>query len=144
MTRSTLFLAAILLAFVPATASAQRPYKDGNVVDVTAVRTKPGMFDTYMKHLAGPYKVQMEAYKKAGLVVDWKVLSVSPRGPHDANVYLVVTYPNMAVFDQSERFDEIGMAASKSTSAQADKEYADRGSMREILGSTLTREVLLK
>jgi hypothetical protein len=137
-------LVAAALAMGSFTAAAQHPYKEGPVVSVSEVRTKPGRFDDYMSFLSGAYKAQMEAYKKEGLILDWKILSVAPRTPHDADVILVVTYPNMAVLDQTDRFDEVGNRALRSTVEQQNKAFAERGVMRETLGSYLTRELILK
>jgi hypothetical protein len=79
--------------------AADRPYTEGNVVDVSAIRTEPGMFDEYMKYIAGPYKQLMEEQKKAGVIVSWAVYSVVPQGPHDPDLYLVTTFKNMAALD---------------------------------------------
>ena len=133
------------LCLIPAVAFAQetRPYTDGPVVNVTYVRVKPGHFDDYMRHLGGVYRKQMEAFQKAGLVIGYKVYSVAPRSPAEPDVILTVTYPNMAALDKSQEFDAIGSQIAGSFSAQ-DKAYAERGSMREILGSALMREQILK
>ena len=64
-------------------AAADRAYTEGVVVDVASIRTEPGMFDEYLKYLAGPYKQLMEEQKKAGIIVDYAVYAVSPRGPDD-------------------------------------------------------------
>jgi hypothetical protein len=137
--------AAAALCFLPLIACAQetRPYTDGPVVEVTYVRVKPGQLDTYMRHLAGVYRKQMDAFQKAGLVTAYRVYSVTPRSPAEPNVILTVTYPNMAALDKSQEFDAIGVQVAGSMSAQ-DKAYADRGSMREILGGALMREMILK
>jgi len=64
-------------------AAADRPYTEGTVLNVAAVRTEPGMFEEYMKYLAGSYKQLMEEQKKAGVIVDYTIYSANPRGPHD-------------------------------------------------------------
>lgn len=138
-------LVALALITLAGTAAAEstRPYKDGPVTDVTFVRTKPGQFDAYMRFLAGSYKAQMEASQKAGLVIGYKVFVTEPRGPHDANVILTVTYPNMATLDKTDEFDAVSAKVAGPMEAQ-NKAYADRGSMREPLGSQLMRELILK
>src|SRR5260370_16826263 len=85
------------LCFVPAIALAQetRPYTFGPVTAVTYVKVKPGHFDEYMTHLGGAYRKQMQAFQKAGLVVDYKVYSTTAPPPPDPHVILPVTYPNM-------------------------------------------------
>jgi hypothetical protein len=59
---------------------ADRPYTEGNVLQATAIRTEPGMFDESMKYLAGPYRQIMEEQKKAGIIVGYDFYSALPRG----------------------------------------------------------------
>ena len=141
--KATLAALALLAIATAAQAQSMRPYKDGPVVDMTYVRTEPGRFDDYMRHLGGTYKKNMEANIKAGLVVSYQVLTVAPRTPADPDVILSVTYPNMATFDKSEEFDKVSTQNIGPIDAQ-NKAFADRGAMRRILGSTLTREAILK
>ncbi|MFL5460450.1 MAG: hypothetical protein ACJ8AP_01145 [Gemmatimonadales bacterium] len=63
-----LFLLSVALVLAAPTAAQQssRPYTEGGVTEVQYIRVKPGHFDEYMTFLAGPYKQQMEAQKKAG------------------------------------------------------------------------------
>jgi hypothetical protein len=104
---------------------------------------KPGHFDEYMTHLGGVYRKQMEAFKKAGLVTDYKVHSVTPRTPADPDVILTVTYPNYAALDKNADFDAIGQQVAGSISSQ-NKGYESRGAIREVLGGILTQEMILK
>ncbi len=139
----TLLIAFALLAATEAFAQGSRPYKDGPVTQVSFIRVKPGQFDIYMKYLAGPYRTQMEASQKAGLVIAWKVFSVDPRTAQDPNVILTVTYPNMATLDKTEEFDAV-LANVGTTIEAANKGFADRSTMREAIGTQLMREVILK
>ncbi len=66
---------------------------------VSAIRTEPGMFETYMKYLGTTYKQLMEEQKKAGIILDWSVYQTTPRSPDDPDLYLIVTYKNMAAMD---------------------------------------------
>ena len=143
--KPTLLIGAAIVAVLPALAAAQetRPYTNGQVVQVSYIRVKPGQFDEYMRHLGGMYRKQLEAFRKAGLVTDFKVYAATPRSPSEANVILTVTYPNMAAFDRSSEFDAIGQQVAGSFTEQ-NKGFADRGAIREVLGSELVREVVLK
>ncbi len=145
MKRIPALLAALALLALAATAAAEdiRPYRNGPVTDVTFIRTKPGQFDEYMRYLAQSYKAQMEASQKAGLVVGFKVFVTEPRTPHDPDVVLTVTYPNMATLDKTAEFDAVAAKTSGSMVEQ-NKAFADRGSMREVIGSQLMRELILK
>lgn len=139
-------LAAALLSVFSMTVSAddERSYNEGNVVDVTAVRTKPGMFDAYMKWLDTTYKQLMDEQKKAGIIVDYAAYAGSPRTPHDPDVYLVTVYKNMAALDNLDERTEAIARKVWASRDQANKADAERGVMREILGDELIRELKLK
>jgi hypothetical protein len=113
------------------------------VVIVTYVKLKPGKFDEYMRYLAGPYRKLQEEQKRAGLVNGFNVYGLRAKGPTDPDVVLSVSYPNMAALDRSDDFDAASSRVMGSFSAM-DKAFADRGTMRDILGSELMREIVLK
>ncbi len=69
-----------------------KSYTGGDGFGGHSVRTKPGMFDAYMKWLDTTGKQLREDEKKTGLIVDYAVYAVMPRSPQDPDVYLVVTY----------------------------------------------------
>ena len=102
MSRSILHLfTAILFAIASPAVIAQDtlPYKDGAVVIVTSVRTQPGKFNEYFRYLSGPYSQIMEQAKKEGVVTSYSFFGAQPKSPDEPDLYLVETYPNMAVFD---------------------------------------------
>jgi hypothetical protein len=113
------------------------------VVDVSFIRTKPGQFDNYMKFLDGPFKTLMEAQKKAGLILAYRVFSTEPRNPHEADVILSVTFANMAALDKTDEADAVAKKVLGSSDDQS-KATLDRGAMRDVLGSQLMREMILK
>ena len=86
-------------AISSALADDAKSYTEGTVLEVTSIRTKPGMFDAYMKWLDTTGKQLREDEKKAGLILDYAVYSATPRSPHDPDIYLVITYKNMAALD---------------------------------------------
>src|SRR5579871_629579 len=141
-----LLAAAAALTFVSTLALAQepRPFTEGAVSTVASVRTKPGMFNAYMKWLDTKYKSLMDDEKKAGLIVDYAVYEVMPRSPHDPDLYLVVTYKNFAALDGLD--DKVEPLARKifATRDAADKATAERESIREILGTQVIRNLMLK
>ncbi len=135
-----------LLAFVALTGAqaADRPYTEGPVLDVTSVRTEPGMFDEYMKYLAGPYKQLMEEQKKAGIILDYSFYSVTPRGPDDPDLYLVTVFKNFAALDGlDDRTDAITEKVMGNAAQQTDATIK-RGKLRTILGDEMMRELVLK
>ena len=145
MKNRTLHFAAYALIAVATAVSAQEPrvYKEGPLVEISSIKVKPGQFDNYMKYLAGPYRDLMEANKKAGLVVSFAVYANRARNPQDADLFLVTTYANWAALDRVEDGIAVAQKVMGSASTQA-KAFADRGTMREVLGSNIVQELVLK
>jgi hypothetical protein len=140
-----LALTALSIGAMPsASADESRSYNEGTVTEVTSIRTKPGMFDAYMKWLDTTGKQLREDEKKAGIIVDYAVYGVMPRSPHDPDLYLVVTYKNMAALDGIEDRVEPLIKKIWATRDTAAKAEVDRESLREILGSQLIRRLDLK
>ena len=121
-----------------------KSYTEGTIMEVTSIRTKPGMFDAYMKWLDTTGKQLREDEKKAGIILDYAVYSVTPRSPQDPNVYLTITYKNMAALDGLEDRVEPFMKKIWASRDAAAKANADRESLREIIGTELIRKLELK
>ena len=141
----TLGMLGTMLALCAAVASAaDRPYTEGAVLNVSSIRTEPGMFDSYMEFLATTYKQNMEAQKAAGIILDYSVYTAVPRGPDDPDIYLVTVYKNMAALDGlSQKTDPIMQKLFGDMSQRSAATIA-RGKMRSSLGSELIRELKLK
>jgi hypothetical protein len=61
-----------------------------------------------MNFLAGPYKQEREAEKKAGVITGWAVYQSDDRDENDWNIVLTTTYKNMAALDNlRDRADPI-------------------------------------
>lgn len=142
---SVLCLAMLCVAASSVSAQESRPFTEGAVTVVTAVEIKDGQYDKYMTYLAKTYRPNMEAQKKAGNIVSWSVYDASPRNRGDADVYLTVTYANMAAFDGlDDRMYPVSRESTGLTREQATQASVDRGSMREIIGTEVIREISLK
>ncbi len=144
-TLSKLLLAAVLaLSATVLSAKDDLPYTEGPVTELAYIKIKPGMFDAYMKWLATDWQQLNDELKKAGVIVDAKVYSCTARNPQEPDLVLAVTFKNMAALDNLD----------ERTSAIADKVFGSRkkanegeisrGSMRDVLGSELVRELVLK
>lgn len=124
-------------------AQSAKPYKEGSVVELSYIKIKPGRFDDYMKFLDTSYKQLMEENKKAGLITGYAVYSAQARSPQEPDLILTVTYANMAALDKIEEGEAIAAKVVGSQDTQ-NKAFADRGAMREVLGTQLIRELVLK
>jgi hypothetical protein len=122
----------------------EHAYTEGQVVNVSKVRTLDGHFDDYMKYLDTTWKQYQEAAKKAGYIVDYEVLQVEPRGMDDPDLLLVIRYKNWAALDGAlARGDEISKQVEGSVAA-ASQSMIDRGKIRRLVGSSTMQELALK
>jgi hypothetical protein len=133
------------LAFTSFAAFADdHPFTEGQVVQVSAIRTEYGKFDEYMKFLSTTWKATQEASKKAGYTTGYKVVAVEPRGENDPDIYLVVYFKNWAALDGgTAKADAIANQVEGSVAA-ANKGAVDRGKIRRILGSWTGQQLDLK
>jgi hypothetical protein len=79
---------AILIAVVALAASSvslnagaqdERQYAAGPVTEVDYIQVEYGQFETYIDWLNSTWKPTMEALKKAGLIIDYKVFRLTFR-----------------------------------------------------------------
>jgi hypothetical protein len=122
-----------------------RQYADGPVTDVTYIHVDYGSFEKYVDWLNSTWKPTMEATKKAGLIIDYKVFSITPIGytPNQPNMILWITYKNMAALDKDAEQEDVARKVIGSTEFQ-NKARIGRNDYREVLGSELIRELILK
>jgi len=122
-----------------------RQYSDGPVTNVTYIHVDYGSFETYIDWLNSTWKPTMEATKKAGLIIDYKAFSFTPivYTPNQPNVILWITYKNMAALDKGAEAEDVAKKVIGSTEFQ-NKARVGRNDYREVLGSELIREIILK
>jgi hypothetical protein len=85
----------------------------------------------------------MEAMKKAGLIVDYKAFRATPKSPDQPNVFLMITFENMAAFDKGVEQEAVAKKVIGSTEVQ-NKARVHRNDYRRVLGNELIRELILK
>lgn len=135
----------LLLGLALPAAAQDRVYSDGPVSNVTAVKVVDGQFENYMTHLQKNWKGMMEEAKKAGYVLDYRVYGAQAHNPQEADLYLVVTYPNMAMLDDMQKkMEPILQKVMKMNAREAEEASGKRVVMRTILGEELLRELVLK
>ncbi len=89
-----------LAMFVPSTASAQIPYKEGPVERVVLLQIIPGHFDAFFADLKANLVPIWEAEKKAGVIQDYQMfLNTTKANPSDWDFGFSLTYKNMAAQD---------------------------------------------
>ena len=120
-----------------------RAYTDGPVTEEDYIGVEYGHFEEYIDWLNSTWKPTMEATKKAGLIIDYKVFSATPKSPGQPNVILWITYKNMAGLDKGVEQEEVAKKVIGSTEFQ-NKARVARSEYRKVLGSELIRELILK
>ena len=121
----------------------ERQYTDGPVTDVAYIRVEYGRFEEYVDWLNSTWKPTMEAMKKAGLIIDYKVCTATPRSADQPNIFLMITFKNMAALDKGVELEEVAKKVIGSTEVQNEARVG-RNEYRRVLGNELIRELILK
>lgn len=139
-------VASILLS-LGARAQDHRGYANGPVTEVDYIAVHYGHFEEYMAWVTSTWAPTMEAAKKAGLIIDYKVFRASPKSANDPNVYLEITYKNMAAYagdigDKAADFEAVTETVICSTACQ-NQARVHRNEIRNVLGTEVIRELVL-
>src|SRR5580658_8450204 len=127
-----------------ARAQDERQYADGPVTEVDYIHVEYGHFDEYIDWLNSTWKPTMEATKKAGLIIDYKVFSATPKSPHQPNIFLMITFKNAAAaLDKGVELEAVAKRVICSTECQ-NKARVGRNEYRKVLGIEYIRELILK
>jgi hypothetical protein len=131
-----------------ARAEGERGYTYGPVTEVDYIHVNYGHFEEYMAWVTSTWLPTMQALKKAGIIVDYKVFQSSPKSPDDANVYLEITFKNMAAYagdigDQADAFEAVTEKVICSSACQ-NQARVHRNELRTFLGVEVTREIIFK
>ena len=127
-----------------ARAQDERAYTEGPVTEVDYIQVEYGHFEEYIDWLNSTWKPTMEATKKAGLIIDYKVFRLTPRSPDQPNMILAITYKNAAAaLDKGVELEAVAKKVICSTECQ-DKARVGRNEYRKVLGSEYIRELILK
>jgi len=139
---SSMCLAASSLS-LNASAQDERAYTEGPVTEVDYIQVEYGHFEAYIDWLNSTWKPTMEAMKKAGLIIDYKVFRTTPKSADQPNVYLWITYKNMAALDKGVELEDVAKKVIGSTEVQ-NKARVARSEYRKVLGTEYIRELILR
>jgi hypothetical protein len=131
-----------------ARAQNDRQYTAGPVTEVDYIQVEYGHFAEYVDWLNSTWKPTMEALKKAGLIIDYKIFQASPKSPDQPNMFLTITFKNMAAYagdigDKGIEQEYVARNVICSTECQ-NKARVGRNEYRKVLGNELIRELILK
>lgn len=137
-------IAAALIIGTPLLAVAQdhtRSTEPGNVVALTEVHVKPGMFNAYMNDLKKGWARSLEAQKERGDIVNYGMYSVVSPREGEADLVLTVVYPNWAAFDRGPDYFEQMMTETFGGLDEAREAGIEREELRTIGSEMLLQEV---
>jgi hypothetical protein len=120
-----------------------RQYTEGPVTLVQEIAVEYGHFETYIDWLNSTWKPTMEATKKAGIIMDYKVFSSTPASPDHPDIILWITYKNMAALDRGVEEEEVAKKVICSTECQ-NKARVGRNEYRKVVRREYIRELILK
>jgi len=121
-----------------------RQYTDGPVTEVDYIHVEYGHFEEYIDWLNSTWKPTMEATKKAGLIIDYKVFGLTPKSLDQPNIILWITYKNAAAaLDKGVELEDVAKKVIGSTEFQ-NKARVGRNDYRKVLGNEYIRELILK
>ena len=121
-----------------------RQFTDGPVVEEDYIEVEYGHFEEYIDWLNSTWKPTMEAFKKAGLIIDYKVFRATPKSPGQPNMILWIVFKNgQAALDKDAEIEDVAKKVIGSTEFQ-NKARVFRNQYRKVLGTELIRELILK
>ena len=138
----SMYLAASSLS-LNARAQDERQYTEGPVTLVQYIGVEYGHFEEYIDWLNLTWKPTMEATKKAGIIIDYKVFSATPPSPDHPEIILWITYKNMPALDRGIEEEAVAKKVIGSTEFQ-NKKRVERNDYRKVLRREYIRELILK
>ena len=120
-----------------------RQYTEGPVTLVSYIGVEYGHFEEYIDWLNATWKPTMEATKKAGIIIDYKVFSATPQSPDHPDIILWITYKNMAALDRGIEEEAVAKKVIGSTEVH-NKKRVERSEYRKVLRREYIREIILK
>ena len=123
-------------------------YSNGPVTLVSYIHVEYGHFEDYMAWVTSTWVPTMEAEKKAGLIIGYKVFRADPKSPDQPNVYLEITFKDITAYagdigDQADAFEAVTEKIICSSACQ-DQARVHRNEIRKFLGTEVTREIIFK
>ena len=121
-----------------------RHYTDGPVTELDYIQVEYGHFEEYVDWLTSTWKPTMEAMKKAGLIIDYKVVRATPKTPDQPNIILMITFKDgAAALDKGVEQEEVAKKVIGNTEFQ-NKAREGRNQYRNVLGIEYVRELILQ
>lgn len=121
----------------------ERRYAEGPVTLVQEISVEYGHFEDYIDWLNSTWKPTMEATKKAGIIIDYRVFGSTPPSPDRPDVILWITYKDMASLDRGVEEEAVAKKVICSTDCQ-NKARVGRNEYRKVTRREYIRELILR
>lgn len=140
---SVLFVTLVAVGGTPVLGQVFKYFSPGSTWTVTMVKVAAGMDQAYMEYLSTQFKKAEDAQVKAGVQKSYKVLrTVENAG--DWNLLILREYNSLAAYEAEEERRDTVRRQSEGSDQDAMKGYEDRSRIRELVGTKIAREVILK
>lgn len=136
--------AGLLIVGISVYAQVKRPYHNGTVWSISFIRMKPGMDTAYLNYVAGQWKAEQEAQKKAGNILSYKVLAVEGHTSAEWNLMLMTEAKDLATMEATEDKADAVTQQVVGTDEKQMQGYREREAIREVVGTRLAREIILE
>lgn len=119
-----------------------RVFDQGPVVVISEVRILPGQRRAYAQLLDGRWRLSMEAAKRRGEVLDYRVYANTHPRRGEGDFFFIVTYRDAAVQDVS--FEERERRAAAGAAPGVAPPPAAPETLYEVLSETMLREQVFR
>lgn len=138
------FLVFSILSTTATAQDADRVWENGSVWSVSQIETKPGHFNDYIKDLSNVWRRYLDAQKRDGFVLSYKMLNVNFTRDEEPDLILMVEFKNWAAFDQGvEYFEKLATELQGSTK-NARVANINREELRNLRGGLVAQEIKFK
>ena len=145
-----LLLTALLLSLFSSTAMAQLDaFTDYDISDelwnITLIKVDPNMGDDYLEGLRDTWVAANKVAMELGQIEDFHIFRSQLPQSGDANLFLVVKFPNSDSLDPNkEEYDKFMKAWGDANEDRTREITKDYPGMRKITGEYLVRKITIK
>jgi len=121
---------------------------DGPVTEVDYIQIEVRAFSRVHRLAKFDMETDHGSHEEGWLIIDYKVFQASPKSPDQPNIFLYLTFKNMAAYggnigDKGIEGEYVARKVIGSTEFQ-NKKRVQRSEYRKVLGIELIREIILK
>ena len=140
----SLLVTVLLLLAVSVYGQVHKYYSPGTVWNVSMIRIHPGMDQAYLAYLDSELKKESEISIKNGFMKSYKILR-SQDDDGGWNMLIMREYDSLASLEKNvEKADEVLRQQTGTDDQKGMEGYENRSKIRDVMGTKLMRELILK